>query len=197
MAIVLGHIISVYTAHIISLRRTPERSSVLKSQYPMLALMVTYTATSLWIISAAPKALRQAPRLPALRRDTLQESFMLARSSMKTGLLLIVLLSSMAALVACEGGTKEFDLEIRRGALTLAPAVMRVEQHKDVMMSVKTDEVGTFRIVGYGIATELDPAKTVLIDFNAAKSGNFEVTWQGQQDQAETTVAAFDVRPLR
>ena len=122
---------------------------------------------------------------------------MLARSSMKTGLLLIVLLSSMAALVACEGGAKEFDLEIRRGTLTLIPAVMRVEQHKDIIISGKTDEVGTLRIVGYGIATELDPAKSVLIEFNAAKIGNFEVTWQGQQDQAETKVADFDVRPLR
>ena len=50
-AIVLGHIIAVYIAHVISLRRTPDRSSALRGQYPMLVLMVFYTATSLWIIA--------------------------------------------------------------------------------------------------------------------------------------------------
>ena len=51
VAIVLGHIISVYIAHVISLRRVPDRSSALRGQYPMLVLMVMYTATSLWIIA--------------------------------------------------------------------------------------------------------------------------------------------------
>ena len=51
VAIVLGHIISVYIAHVISLRRMPTASQAVKSQYPMLALMVFYTATSLWIIA--------------------------------------------------------------------------------------------------------------------------------------------------
>ena len=50
-AIVVGHIISVYTAHVVSLRTMPDRRSALRSQYPMLALMVFYTATSLWIIA--------------------------------------------------------------------------------------------------------------------------------------------------
>ena len=50
-AIVLGHIISVYIAHLISLRRTPDHSRALRGQLPMLALMVGYTATSLWIIA--------------------------------------------------------------------------------------------------------------------------------------------------
>jgi hypothetical protein len=50
-AIVVGHIVSVYVAHIISLREMPDHASALKSQYPMLALMVSYTATSLWIIA--------------------------------------------------------------------------------------------------------------------------------------------------
>ena len=50
-AIVLGHIISVYVAHVVSLRRTPDHSRALRSQYPMLVLMVFYTATSLWIIA--------------------------------------------------------------------------------------------------------------------------------------------------
>ena len=50
-AIVVGHIVSVYIAHVIAVRRTPDRSLALKGQYPMLALMVFYTVTSLWIIA--------------------------------------------------------------------------------------------------------------------------------------------------
>ena len=51
VAIVLGHIASVYIAHVISLRRLGNRHDALRSQYPMLVLMVGYTATSLWIIA--------------------------------------------------------------------------------------------------------------------------------------------------
>ena len=50
-AIVLGHIASVYIAHGISVRRGGDRSLALRGQYPMLVLMVFYTATSLWIIA--------------------------------------------------------------------------------------------------------------------------------------------------
>ena len=50
-AIVLGHIVSVYLAHVVSLRRMADHSMALRSQYPMLVLMVFYTATSLWIIA--------------------------------------------------------------------------------------------------------------------------------------------------
>jgi hypothetical protein len=49
--IVAGHVIAVYLAHVISLRQIEDRRRALKSQYPMLALMVLYTITSLWIIS--------------------------------------------------------------------------------------------------------------------------------------------------
>lgn len=51
IAIVMGHILSVYVAHVISLRRMPTSAQAVKSQYPMLALMIVYTATSLWIIA--------------------------------------------------------------------------------------------------------------------------------------------------
>ena len=51
IAIVLGHVISVYLAHVISLRRTSSSSDALRGQIPMLALMIIYTATSLWIIA--------------------------------------------------------------------------------------------------------------------------------------------------
>ena len=50
-AIVIGHIISVYIAHTIAIRRATTHSLALRGQYPMLALMVFYTAVSLWIIA--------------------------------------------------------------------------------------------------------------------------------------------------
>ena len=50
-AIVIGHIVSVYIAHTIAVRRAPNHSLALRGQYPMLALMVFYTAVSLWIIA--------------------------------------------------------------------------------------------------------------------------------------------------
>ncbi len=51
IAIVLGHVTSVYLAHVISLRRASSSSDALRGQIPMLALMIIYTATSLWIIA--------------------------------------------------------------------------------------------------------------------------------------------------
>lgn len=50
-AIVIGHIVSVYIAHTIAVRRAPSHRLALRGQYPMLALMVFYTAVSLWIIA--------------------------------------------------------------------------------------------------------------------------------------------------
>ena len=49
--IVLGHILAIYVAHIIALRNIYSPRDALRSQYPMLVLMVTYTAISLWIIA--------------------------------------------------------------------------------------------------------------------------------------------------
>ena len=51
IAIVVGHIISVYVSHIVSLFRVDNHRKALQGQYPMLALMVLYTASSLWIIA--------------------------------------------------------------------------------------------------------------------------------------------------
>ena len=51
IAIVLGHIIAVYISHLISLRTIQDHSSALRSQYPMLVLMVGYTMVSLWILA--------------------------------------------------------------------------------------------------------------------------------------------------
>lgn len=49
--IVLGHIIAVYLAHVISIKLIPGPKKAIRSQYPMLLLMVLYTMTSLWIIA--------------------------------------------------------------------------------------------------------------------------------------------------
>ena len=51
IAIVIGHIIAVFLAHIIAFKLIPTRRYALRSQYPMLVLMVGYTVASLWIIT--------------------------------------------------------------------------------------------------------------------------------------------------
>lgn len=51
MLIVIGHIVAVYISHIIALKLFSNSSNALRSQYPMLGLMILYTLVSLWIIS--------------------------------------------------------------------------------------------------------------------------------------------------
>ncbi len=51
VAIVLGHVIAVWVAHVVALREYRDRRAALRSQLPMLALMVGYTVVSLWIIA--------------------------------------------------------------------------------------------------------------------------------------------------
>jgi hypothetical protein len=50
-AIVLGHVLAVYVAHVVALREYATRRAALRSQVPMLILMVGYTMVSLWIIA--------------------------------------------------------------------------------------------------------------------------------------------------
>ena len=50
-AIVTGHVAAVYLAHAMALRVFGNRRTALRSQYPMLVLMVGYTMVSLWIIA--------------------------------------------------------------------------------------------------------------------------------------------------
>ena len=50
-AVVLGHMFAVYLAHVTAMRVFPGRKGALRSQIPMLALMVAYTMISLWILS--------------------------------------------------------------------------------------------------------------------------------------------------
>jgi hypothetical protein len=51
VAIVLGHVLAVYVAHAVALREYRDRRAALRSQLPMLVLMVGYTVVSLWIIA--------------------------------------------------------------------------------------------------------------------------------------------------
>jgi hypothetical protein len=50
-AIVAGHVAALYVAHLQAMREFPDRQSALRSQRPMLVLMVCYTMVSLWIIA--------------------------------------------------------------------------------------------------------------------------------------------------
>jgi hypothetical protein len=50
-AIVTGHVTALYLAHLQALREFQDRRAALRSQWPMLALMVGYTMVSLWIIA--------------------------------------------------------------------------------------------------------------------------------------------------
>jgi hypothetical protein len=50
-AIVTGHVAALYVAHLQAMREFPDRRSALRSQWPMLVLMVCYTMVSLWIIA--------------------------------------------------------------------------------------------------------------------------------------------------
>ncbi|MBM3944639.1 MAG: hypothetical protein FJ317_04005 [SAR202 cluster bacterium] len=49
--IVVAHVVAVYVAHLVALREIPDQSKAVRSQYPMLVLMVAYTAVSLWLIA--------------------------------------------------------------------------------------------------------------------------------------------------
>jgi hypothetical protein len=50
-SIVVGHIVAVWVAHVLALREFSDRRIAIRSQYPMLLLMVGYTMVSLWIIA--------------------------------------------------------------------------------------------------------------------------------------------------
>ncbi len=49
--IVVGHMVAVYLAHVTALRVFVDRRRALVSQLPMIALMVSYTSFSLWILA--------------------------------------------------------------------------------------------------------------------------------------------------
>ena len=49
--ILVGHLVSVYLAHVQALRIFPETRKALWSQFPMLILMIAFTTAGLWILS--------------------------------------------------------------------------------------------------------------------------------------------------
>lgn len=51
VAVVLGHVCAIYLSHVTALRLFTDRRAALRSQVPMVALMVVYTMLSLWILS--------------------------------------------------------------------------------------------------------------------------------------------------
>jgi ABC-type nitrate/sulfonate/bicarbonate transport system permease component len=51
IAIVLGHVAAVASAHFVALRRIEDPRLAMRSQIPMLVLMIAYTMVSLWIIA--------------------------------------------------------------------------------------------------------------------------------------------------
>jgi len=50
-AIVIGHVLAVYVAHVMAMWVFADRGAALRSQLPMLVLMIVYTMISLWILS--------------------------------------------------------------------------------------------------------------------------------------------------
>ena len=50
-AIVVGHLYAVYLAHVMALRLYHSARAAIRSQIPLLVLMVGYTMVSLWILS--------------------------------------------------------------------------------------------------------------------------------------------------
>ncbi|MHC4448182.1 MAG: hypothetical protein ACYSXF_10455, partial [Planctomycetota bacterium] len=50
-AVVIGHIVAVYLAHVMAVRVYKDQRAARLSQYPMLVLMVCYTMISLWILA--------------------------------------------------------------------------------------------------------------------------------------------------
>ena len=51
ITIIVGHVLAVYLAHIVAIRILRDHAVALRSQYPMLVLMIGYTVMSLWILA--------------------------------------------------------------------------------------------------------------------------------------------------
>ena len=68
IAIVVGHIFGVGVAHFVALKVFKAPRVALRSQYPLLLLMVAYTMLSLWIL--AQPITERAPDLRALRTQS-------------------------------------------------------------------------------------------------------------------------------
>ena len=51
LSIVVGHVIEVVVSHKIAMKMIPNKSQALRTQYPMLVLMILYAMASLLIIT--------------------------------------------------------------------------------------------------------------------------------------------------
>ena len=51
ISIVVGHIIAVYIGHVVAINKLGSRKTAIRSQIPMLGLMIIYTICSLWILA--------------------------------------------------------------------------------------------------------------------------------------------------
>ena len=51
ISIVCGHVVAIYVAHVIAIQVFTEKIQALRSQYPMVVLMVGYTMLSLWTLA--------------------------------------------------------------------------------------------------------------------------------------------------
>jgi hypothetical protein len=51
IAIVAGHVAAIYLGHVLAMRIFPEHRAAVRSEGPMLVLMVAYTMLSLWIVA--------------------------------------------------------------------------------------------------------------------------------------------------
>src|SRR5215210_271064 len=75
--IVAGHVVAVYLAHLVALRLFEDPGRALRSQLPMLALMILYTVFSLWIISqpivVEDRAVETAPQEDASQPSPMEK----------------------------------------------------------------------------------------------------------------------------
>ena len=117
--------------------------------------------------------------------------------SSKLVLLSILVSIPLVGLVGCDSGAKEFNLEILRGALTLSPSVLRVEQHRDVLLNIVTDKNGTIRIPEIEVESTLTTASSTAVQFNAVRIGRFSVTWQEEGAAQAVEIGTLDVFPSR
>jgi hypothetical protein len=51
VSVVVGHLVAVYVSHVTALRVFRSSRAALRSQIPMVLLMIAYTMISLWILS--------------------------------------------------------------------------------------------------------------------------------------------------
>ena len=108
-----------------------------------------------------------------------------------TGLVALVLLTSVMALAACGGGgpeDREFDLEIKDRKLILEPAVIMVNRGDNVTLRVDADEHATFHLHGYDIEIAVGPDDTTTMEFTADATGKFKIVFHpgGGQEQVES-----------